>query len=207
MAMNIERIEGDTLHPLYVQYSGQYRPQTAHVEIDPEDMTISAAADSEIGNSVSALVWHGRVQSYTVDNRLTAVEVNDLMAEIQPLAERLAAGYNCEWNGSNWVGSLTDDALEADGEITEICYHTQTSSGGVWEPGDWLAGCIHGRNTARIQIDAGSRNTCVITPKTQDWRLERIAIALETVAAWDEITVLGLREYLYYLRSEARASI
>ena len=56
---NAEEIRAE-FAPLYLRYSGQTNPQPAHIEIDPEEKTITAEANPEIGNAVPMNVWHGR---------------------------------------------------------------------------------------------------------------------------------------------------
>ena len=112
----IERTE-----TLYHRYPQQTNPQPVCIEINPEAGTIAAEVNAEIGNAVPTDVWHNRILRYTLNNILTIKAINELMAQILPLAERITAGHTEKWDGNNYVGKLDDDAQEASNEIERIC--------------------------------------------------------------------------------------
>ena len=71
-------------------------------------------------------VWNGKAQQWrTVLSQgcraLPDVNAIEQLAEkLAPLLDRVRAGHSVEWNGSNNVGRLTDDAQEASEEIDAI---------------------------------------------------------------------------------------
>lgn len=65
--------------------------------------------------------------------------IANLVEAIKPLLERVAAGHTVEWDGSNMVGRLSDDALEASEEIDQaIADCDWVSDIHVEGAGDWL---------------------------------------------------------------------
>ena len=119
---SIEIIECDTEtnFPVFCRYPGQTSPQSAYIELDLQNKTLAAYYNSEIGNAVPFSVWHGHDRRYWVPSDASAHDLNTLMAEIAPVASRLYDGYESEWNGSNHVARLTEDAEEAELEIEAI---------------------------------------------------------------------------------------
>lgn len=105
--------------PLYCQYSGQFNPQPVYLVIDPEDETIRMNYDREIGGGVPDSVANGELLRYYLDGVPAVAEANDIMEQVRPIAERIAAGHFVEWDGRNWVGSLSDEAREAEEELKE----------------------------------------------------------------------------------------
>jgi hypothetical protein len=108
-------------YPLYQMYPQQCNPQGAYIYLDPEDSELSADWSGEVGNSIPESVFHGILRRYPVSPYLSASEINKLMEELKPLALRVCEGYEKVWNGNNHVGSLTDDASEADEEMERLC--------------------------------------------------------------------------------------
>ena len=102
---------------LYMKYPTQHQPQDCFIELDPEEKTVGAKSNPEIGNGVPEAVWHGRVRRYCIPLFKSEV-VNELMDELKPLFERVIAGYESYWDNSNLRGTLSDDADEAEQEIS-----------------------------------------------------------------------------------------
>ena len=112
--------ETKTTDELVHKYPGQSDPQPCYVELDLRDGVMLADWNSEIGNAIPFMVYHGHVQRYSIPS-LTADAANALMQELLPLAERVVDGYKSVWNGNNNVARLTDDASEANDAIDDRC--------------------------------------------------------------------------------------
>ena len=110
METNLDTIIGQT--PLFCQYGGQYQPQTAHVEIYA-DGNVIYEYNGEIGNAVPVSVWNGRVRRIVIPNNLSALGYHQLHDYITPELETIIAGMDEKWDGSNWVGTLTEAARES----------------------------------------------------------------------------------------------
>jgi hypothetical protein len=148
MAIRIKRFDDSDALPLYHRYPQQTGPQPAYLEIDPEadpeahQPALHADWDSEIGGAVPMNVGHGRRLRVAVNCRLNVGEINALLSQIAPLVERVIDGYSCEWDGSNRVGRLDDDAEDAMGDIRIACESCEPSGvPAAWDPGDWIADC------------------------------------------------------------------
>jgi hypothetical protein len=59
------------LNPVYCKYDGQTNPQGAYIEIDPENGTVEADYDGEIGDSVSEAVYNGRIKQVSISPYMT----------------------------------------------------------------------------------------------------------------------------------------
>jgi hypothetical protein len=181
--------EGD----LYYHYSGQINQQKCFLELDfnEDEPTLSANYDPEIGNAIPRYVWHNRARRFPIAC-IKASAANGLMKEALPLAERIYAGYECNWDGSNWVGSYTDDAEQASEELQRLCDDysgVEEYMVNVWDAHDWLAGS-----------DASELG---ITAQTTDKELKDIAERLEHEAKSDGVHVIrGLEDYLERVRDE-----
>lgn len=126
--MKIKKLDEGNVGQLYHQYHGQTNPQKAFIEIDLDEGIMQADWDGEIGGAVPMRVWHGRVRRYDLPPYCLPGPVNELMEEILPLAERMEKGYSCEWDGSNNVGKLDEDAQETEEAIRDMVENYQPSS-------------------------------------------------------------------------------
>ena len=103
---------------LYHRYQGQTQPQPTYLEFDPATRELSADSDGSIGGGVPFSVWHGVIRRYPLPSAyLTATAIRSLMDEIADDLAVVAEGHTVEWDGSNNVGRLTDEAAEAEERI------------------------------------------------------------------------------------------
>lgn len=116
--VEITKVDGDHL---YHHYPNQTQPQAVYLELDPEERTLRADWNGEIGNAVPVSVWHGRIRRYCLPSPyFTDLTIDNLLDEIAPFCERVCDGYDSEWDGNNYVGQLTEDAKDAEHEIAHI---------------------------------------------------------------------------------------
>jgi len=138
--LNFSQIEEitDDKAPLYSQYPQQINPQPAYICLY-EDGRVCADYSGEIGNARPADEWHGRTLTWRITPFLTGRAVgNLLMSEpVKGLLERVHAGHDSEWNGNNFVGTLTDDA-QAAFERLERIFEEEEEDIEVWNVEDWL---------------------------------------------------------------------
>ncbi|MTE20227.1 DUF1870 family protein [Streptomyces sp. TRM43335] len=204
--MSVRIIECTDPTELYRHYDGQSEPQDAYIELDTQSETLSATYNAEIGNAIPFSVHYGLDRRYRIPI-LTAAAANRVMREIAPLADRIIAGTETEWDGSNTVARLDDDALAAEEEIEKhLGLPTQDGGWGdepnqgfperdlvaVWD----IDGAVNGEEVTEYGI----------TADTPDARLEEIAQEiLSDLAACNGSTVAvchGLDDYLKGLRDE-----
>jgi hypothetical protein len=186
---------------LYCRYQGQTSPQPCYVELDCEDDTLTAAYNGEIGNAVPITVWHNRCLRWPIP-ALREGAALELLTELLPICERIVAGYESVWDGSNHVGKYTDAAEDAASEAHDLCrdaFDDTDTHLQVWEAGDWLAGL----GTRALQAEQLG-----ITATMSDAELELKTKKLEEEAGDDGIDeVEGLESYLSELRDVAREDI
>lgn len=170
---------------LHCHYAQQSSAQPCYIELDCAEGTLLASYNGEIGNAVPAAVYHGHEQRFGIPE-LTTEAADELMAEIAPIAERVVAGYESEWNGNNHVACFTDDALAAIDEITKICDAVEADESNSiqeWDAGDWLSSLRYfdadGNQckwTGSIKTEINEYGT--ITAKTTDAELRAIQEAI-----------------------------
>ncbi len=191
--VTVTPVEGDAL---YLKYRGESQPQSAYVTLDCESGELSAAASGIIGSGAPTNVWNNTARRWRIP-ALTESAANALLDEIAPLAERVVAGFERVWDGSNHVGEYDDDATAAIDEIASLCdrdWSDQTIE--VWDAADWYGG-VGGMDTQRRSLG--------ITAETTD---EEIATIEEREASDASPRIIeGLGRYLARLRDEAIESV
>jgi len=143
--MKIRKLENK--FALANRYPGQTNQQDCYISLDLSNETLTAESNPEIGNAVPMSNYHGHERRYSIPC-LTAAAANDLLDEIAPLAERVIAGYESAWNGSNHVARLSEDAQAAEAEIDKICEQvsdsTDESTGVTMMSADDVPNCYDG---------------------------------------------------------------
>lgn len=124
---------------LYHKYPTQQYPQDAYLEMDCDKGTLRATTDGEIGGAVPMRVFHGRVRRYSIPEGAQPADVNKLMDDLVPIFERVLAGYECEWDGSNHTGRLDDAASQAEEEIEQRVCDAELRTLYVEDAGDWFS--------------------------------------------------------------------
>lgn len=92
-------------------YEGQSGPQDRYIEVD-KDGLLYITWNAEIGNAVPARIWHN-IERRIRGNWRTKAEAKQFIAENRASFERLVSGMSEEWDGNNYIGTLTEDAAEA----------------------------------------------------------------------------------------------
>ena len=105
--------------------------EDAALLITKSGRVIWSVRDWEGGDGISVDEWHNRDLRFVIANAKggavkldTAALRDDLKAggKLAVLIDRIIAGHSVEWDGSNMVGHLTDDAREAS-EALEDALH------------------------------------------------------------------------------------
>lgn len=132
----------ETTTNLYHRFPGQTSAQPCYVSLDPASGALSTDWSGQVGAGVPEAVWHHRVLRWKIPALRESAQAA-LLAKLVPLAERICAGHSVEWDGSNNVGRLTDDAAAANQEAALLCssysYENSDSELVVWEASDWYA--------------------------------------------------------------------
>lgn len=127
----------DEVAPLYFKYTSQVNPQPAFIEID-ENGVVTAGVNGEIGNGVPSNVWH------KVDLRVgcsSLLHGNSLIEFLEgevgnDLLRRIHNGHSVDWDGSNHVGSLTEDAENAILELENELHDVQSVT--IYSAEEWI---------------------------------------------------------------------
>ena len=124
--------------PLFYQYPGQINPQPAYIYLY-EDGRVCADYSGEIGNARPADEWHGRTMTWSINPYITGQQLVDLMGrdDVRAMLQRVHDGHDTDWNGSNFVGTLTADADAADECLTRL-FDEAEGDVQVWNVDDWL---------------------------------------------------------------------
>lgn len=121
--------------------SNSLKPQTPYIELDltSPDNAIHIDTYCQIdGTPIS--VWHGIVRRYYLSPYTDAEALTtDINAGVfDDLFQRIVDGSEVEWNGSNYVGRLNEDALDAEEELEKILEEYADGTIGLWDAADWL---------------------------------------------------------------------
>lgn len=159
--------------PLYERYQSQTKAQRARIYITPGAFEAIAEVDGCI-NMTPMDVATGRHVEVTISNTLSGPEIADFLEArtTQKLVERICLGHAVEWNGSNMIGVLDDDATAALEGLESAAAELQGSVQ-VWDVADYLTD-VHG-----------------ITATTTDAQLRALADELTDDARAEGITLQG----------------
>lgn len=87
-------------------------------------------------NSMSMAAFNGLVRGVGLPSGITPAAAAEWLKDNADLIARVMVGMDEEWNGSNMVGTLTEDAAAALEELREISEGTIESAPGMWARGE-----------------------------------------------------------------------
>lgn len=102
---------------LYCRYPSEFAPQPAFLFLDLEAGEMWC--DYTAGDGLPESIYHRRTLTWAIPI-LAATRAHELMDEAAPLARRILAGAEIEWDGGNHVGALDDDAQDAERQIEHV---------------------------------------------------------------------------------------
>ena len=113
ITLNIANLR-DSAIPMYGKYESEINPQPAYVQLD-EDGEVSAGWSGEIGNGVPMTVWHQQTLRFEANPYVSGDALADYLESEAGMAllTRIHEGHEVDWDGSNHVGRLSDDAQAA----------------------------------------------------------------------------------------------
>ena len=187
-AINITHLDTDKLHPLYCKYEQELQEQPAFIELDIRDGSLIADWDAETGNGAAPDLWHGLRRQYGISSNLTTDEINALLTEVAPIAQRIVDEIKIQSDGLQDRPVLSDKAESAEEDMTNACRFASTKSSGIYDADDWFEG-----NTVED-----------ITAKTTDEELLAMANEYRSNASFEGATVDGVDEHLTDLRDELK---
>ena len=186
--INIHPLDGDQLHPLYHHYQHEVQAQPVQVELDLRDGSLIADWDAEVGNGVSEAVWDGLIRRYDISPQLTRDEINALLVEVAPIAQRILDGTEITSDGLRERPALSASAQDAEAEMGSGCQSFVTSSMGVYDARDWFE-CVSLQQNGSL----ATMTDAALAGLAEEYRLEGLA---------DGATVLGIEAYLREIQEE-----
>ncbi|MFD0269582.1 hypothetical protein ACFVGY_23900 [Streptomyces sp. NPDC127106] len=185
---------------LHARFQGQSEAQPAYVELGLEDGILLASYSAEVGNGVSASVYHGIDRRWSIPV-LTQDAGNRLLGELAPLAQRVLDGSEILWDGNNRVGRVvTEDAEAAYDEITERCEGIEDHDGNEDLLPIWSTDSIG---------DLWDAEEAGVTAHTTDEELdgieERLTEEFRDGQGLEFVVIEGLDNYLKQLRDDLAA--
>lgn len=135
MEIRISMPEGKT--PVLCQHDGQFQPQPSYIQVDADGF-VFADYSGEIGNAMPVNVWHNIDRRIGINPNVSGDALREYMAStgFRALIDRYYAGFDTEWNGNNWVGTVTEDAMAALGQIESDCGDLECIN--VFDADDWI---------------------------------------------------------------------
>jgi hypothetical protein len=104
---------------LWRHYDGQTERQSCYIELGLKDGVLLADWDAIVGSGTPSGVYHGFDRRWGIPC-LTADAANRVLWRIAPLADRMLADWEEQWDGNNMVAVLGEDAQAAEEEIEEL---------------------------------------------------------------------------------------
>ena len=174
--------------PLYCRYSGQNTPQKAYMEIDPQEKTLFAKTNSEIGSAVTLAVWNACVLRLPINEYITGESLADLLEDdtVLLLASDICNGHSINSRG---IGRLSSGARLAFEELEKYIESEESfqAMATVYFPGEWLS----------------DSDNLGITSETTDAQLDALADKLIEETKAEKVLIDGdLREWLGELRDD-----
>ncbi|GAB0154657.1 hypothetical protein [Marinobacterium sp. BA1] len=117
LAFNFDFPEGRKA-PLYCQFEGELGPQPAFITLNPDTREVSADYTSELGTGIPMTVWHNLELRFPVLASVSGEALVDFCREQTELFGRICDGFESVWDGSNYVGRYTEDAVNAQDDLT-----------------------------------------------------------------------------------------
>lgn len=170
------------------------QPMETVLLYDPEDDQLWV----ELRHAISGTPepeWCRRRLAWTIPSTVDASSLTDAInrGEIADALSRIRAGHTIEWDGSNHVGRLTDDAREMQDGIEEwLDAWRDTLEGGLIAVDDWYP-------ERDLFIDDYG-----ITATTTDAELDAIAERMEADARGENYALDGAYAYAERVRDELR---
>ena len=123
------------LAPVFLQYPSNASPQSAYVYLD-ENGDVWGDPDYQSG-TMSNDVYHNRTLRFQISPCLTGKDLDSLLKEISPLLQEVHDDHSVEWDGSNMVGRISDEAMDSYNKAKDICQEWEGSLQ-VRDVGEWL---------------------------------------------------------------------
>lgn len=128
------------------------------VDLETDEVVVSSEPVRKSGDGTPIREWHGIERNYGADNGDGRVDCDALREYIagdgQALIARILSGGSREWNGSNHVGCMTDDAQDAEMEFSQALTDLPRSNVVDWTCDEWFDQVMGDIRTQPTEQDA-----------------------------------------------------
>jgi hypothetical protein len=188
-----------------------YEELVLRVDLEDQDIDLDVRSRISGDNSMPMRAWHGVLRQYALasskggPSTLTREELVSAVEEVLPLAERVLAGGSVEWDGSNHVGRLNDDARDAGYELEELAssgdLFPEETTIQTWDAADWLeaaglAAWPDGQTLEQavdaVEREAQDNNIVLVGQDVDEVLLDIAASAIERGVPLDAIKIDAL---------------
>lgn len=104
------------------------------VEIQSDRVDVNGQHPNE--NSMSMAAFNGLVRGVGLPSGITPAAAAEFVTDNADLISRVMVGMDKEWDGSNMVGTLTEDAAAALEELRELGAGLVESASSMWAHGE-----------------------------------------------------------------------
>jgi len=164
-------------------------PQNCYVELHPGKEPPSLEVVFSASNIIEADVFHDRVITWEI-TPMQDPYTHELLLTIADLCSKLLKEHSLDWDGSNWVGFLTEKGREIKEEIKEIvdsyCTDVELQYGEI-DADKWYS---------EEEIEVPN-----ITGMDEE-DLASLILEIETDAIRDGYLIIGLEEFLRRYNAE-----
>jgi hypothetical protein len=154
--------------------------------IDPASRTVAVEQDADVGG-VTPDRYYTLIVARVIDAHPDADALRSYLTsnEGQSLLARVCDGHSRDWDGSNVVGRLSDDAEEAAAALIAAAESLPETDWTVWDTGDW--------------VDQALPDNLSDLP---DEEIDRLVADLEATAAADHVVLSEpIADYVQYQRT------
>lgn len=185
------------------------RCQTQWILSLDEDGTVDVYSRDYYGGDGSPMdEWHNRTLTWGFGLRgdLSVIDRDTLARDLQPgghlysLIARVHAGHSVDWDGSNYVGALTEDAQEASDEIDRLLssnHYYDDDAPEVWDAYEWLTA----RGSTRVTAVLASIG---LTVSATAGEIMAAAARIERMAERDNCELTGTIAAIHALIHEVK---
>lgn len=169
----------------YVNLEGHSTFTVLH--LDPQGRKAHVFQEQKTGSTLIT-VWHGKELQYRISGHPDEEELRNFLitGRGQRLLRTICNGHGIEWDGSNMIGRMTPEAIDAAEELQAALMEFE-SKYEFWNASDWLYPGAEQRVTAR----------------TTDEELAQIASEFEAIAEADNVVLdEGVLPWLTRYRNE-----
>lgn len=174
------------------------------LDIDDSGVSVFVRTRYSGDNGIPMDVWHGRRREYVLATGPAVINIDQIREDLKDggdlsiLIDRIRAGHDVEWDGSNFVGKLNEDADEAERELDRMVNDDRRGNPyiddgwSVWDEDEW----VYQAMTDEVKAD------------WTDERIDEWLTEIRSFADGDFVMLTGdateyVREYRDGLRAEA----